>query len=140
MILQFPGGGTSLGGAQTFSAQCLSSDAVGHVVYISGDKTGGFYQVTKVDIDDNNKMPALGIIVSKQSSTECTVQTSGRVESFTTGLTPNNYLFISTSSTLTQNRPANPSTGIRWIQIVAQAMSSTDILIRFFTPIRLTSA
>ena len=141
MILSYPGGGliNVSSAEQTFNAECTVDEAIGNVVYIYGTKIGSLYRVRNADIDDISKMPAVGIVVRKPSSTECVVQVSGIAKSVLTGLTPNSYLFADTGSSLTQIRPSNPISGIRFIQIVAQAISDTDILVRFFSPVKLVS-
>ena len=58
-------------------AYCFSTDSVLDCVYIMGPKVGVHYQVTKADITNPVKMPAVGIIVSKSGPTDCVVQVSG---------------------------------------------------------------
>lgn len=62
-----------------FEADCLATDAVGNMVRITGPSVLGFRQVTKVDVTDRTKMPAVGLIVSKSTITRCFVQTLGEV-------------------------------------------------------------
>lgn len=59
---------------KTFSANCLAGDAVGACVYVTGASVGGVPQVATCDPSDETKMPAIGIIVSKASATDATVQ------------------------------------------------------------------
>ena len=117
-----------------FYANCYASDAVGDAVYVVGDKVGDLYQVAKVDITDRNKMPAVGVIVDKLTSTECVVQVSGIWEGAFTGLTPNVPLFAGSSGQLVEARPPNPALGIQAIQSVARALSSTDVHISVTMP------
>lgn len=73
----------------TLDCDCLGTDAVGDFVYVTGDAVAGRPQVTKADITDVLKLPALGVITLKPTGTTCTVQwkelaavgglTSGRV-------------------------------------------------------------
>lgn len=57
-----------------FTATCTVSEAVGDVVYRSS-ATG----VLRCDPTNSLKMPGVGVIISKQSSTTCTVQPFGPV-------------------------------------------------------------
>ena len=59
---------------KTFAANCLAGDAVGACVYISGASVGAVPQVRTCDPSNETKMPAVGIIVSKASATDATVQ------------------------------------------------------------------
>lgn len=59
---------------KTFSANCLAGDAVGACVYVTGASVGGVPQVATCNPADETKMPAVGIIVSKASATDATVQ------------------------------------------------------------------
>lgn len=118
-------------------ANCLSSDAVGHAVRITGDEVGGLYQVTRVDIDATTSQEAVafGIIVSKQSSTTCVVQTSGVLSGVLSGLTSGKLLFVATNATLSDAPPARPSTGKRLIHAIAYALASDVAIIRPLAPV-----
>jgi hypothetical protein len=124
---------------QVFVANCLASDVVGDVVYITGDKAGLFYQVTKVDIDDLTKMPAAGVIIVKGSSTECIVQTAGIIAGIYTGLTPQLSLFVGTNGRLTHTVPPQPTTGPRVHQMMGIAIATTELLLDMKSPIILTT-
>jgi len=124
------GGGPSAGDATvTFSAICLSSDTIGDVVYISADKSGSFYEVAKVDIFTTTKMPAIGIIIQKLTSTTCIVLSIGEVVGLYTGLTPNSTLFADLLSRLSESAPSAPLTGIALVQAMARSLSSDTILV-----------
>jgi len=121
--------------AQVFAANCLASDTVGDVVYITGDKLGLFYQVTQVDIDDLTKMPAAGVIIVKGSSTECIVQYAGIIQNIYTGLTPQLSLFVGTNGRLTHTVPPHPTTGPRVHQMMGIAIATTALLLDIKSPI-----
>ena len=114
-------------------AFCFSTDAVGDFVYIMGNKVGVNYQVTKVDIDTTSKMPAVGVIISKSSPTDCVVQVAGVVRGLYSGLVYNKRQFIGSDS-----RPATafvrPLSNFRLVQVLGIAISSDEILLRFETP------
>lgn len=84
---------------------CLAGDAVGDAVYISAANT-----VAKADADDTSKLPAIGLIVSKQAATSCTVRFSGLVTGLV-GLTAGAvyYLSAATAGAITATPPAAPN-------------------------------
>lgn len=123
-----------------FEAFCFSTDTVGDVVYIMGDKVGDKYQVTKVDIDNITTMPAIGIITRKITAGECEVQTGGLVQTIYTGLVPNKVLFVGTDSRLTINVPSHkPTPGRRAVQVMGQVLSSSDFFLHVRSPIILVT-
>jgi hypothetical protein len=108
------------------SATCQSTDAVGDLVYISGDSTAGITQVTKVDILNYLKMPAVGVIVSKSSSTSCKILRYGLLSM--SGLVPGKTYFVDFDSTPTDVRPV-PSSGSVFVQVIGVAMDSSRLLL-----------
>jgi len=130
MILQpvaGAGGGTA---REQFQANCQAADAIGDAVYVSGDMVGGLLQVTKADVDNSAKMPAVGLIVDKLGPTDCLIQLGGEVAGVYSGLIPNLSLFVGTDGRLTHTRPARPGAGSRYVQILARALA-TDVLYLF---------
>ena len=120
--------------AQAFlQAYCFSTDSVGDVVYIMGPMVGDFYQVTQVDHTDPSKMPGVGIIRSKDAATQCVVQTRGIVVGLYTGLTPGRRLLVQDDG-----RPGHgftrATTGVKLLQGLGVALSSTDIFLSIETP------
>lgn len=109
--------------AFTFPANCDGSDAVDHCVYISGDLSGGLPTVMRADITDPSKMPAIGVIISKQTSSLCIVAWFGSVTK--SGLTPGSRYFVGSDSKPTATRPSAPSL----IQIVGVAVDSGRLLV-----------
>lgn len=127
MILQPVTGAGGGGAREPIQAICLVTDAIGHAVYVSGDKVAGLLQVTRADVDNPGKMPAIGLIVDKLGATDCLVQLEGEVTGIYSGLTPNQSLFVGTDGMLTHTRPARPGTGSRYVQVLARALA-TDVL------------
>jgi hypothetical protein len=125
----------AVSGDEFLSAFCFSTDAVGDAVYIMGDKVGDTFQVTKVDINNIATVPAIGIILLKESSTSCIVQTAGIMVGIYTGRTPHKPQFIGLDAKLYETPPAEPTSGRRAVQIVAQALSTSDLLIHPKSPI-----
>jgi len=110
----------------TFSANCLSTDAVGHCVYITGDLVLGVIQVAKADITDKTKMPAVGVIVSKSAATDCIVVYLGAVDlaGVVPALSPGKMYFVGPDSKPNVVRPVGPAL----LQIVGVALDSSRVL------------
>jgi hypothetical protein len=89
-------------------ANCDAADAVGDFVYVTGPSVSGRYQVTRVNVGDAAKMPAVGIIVRKQTSTRCTVQTHGLLPVSWLVLIPQARYYVGAGSTLSTTPPAAP--------------------------------
>lgn len=70
---------------------CASDLAAGDWVYVSAANT-----VAKADADDTSKLPCIGVIVSKPTSTTCVVQTTGQVT--LSGLTAGAVYYLSTTA------------------------------------------
>lgn len=123
--------------AQNVVADCVASDAVKDIVHISADAVGGTYQATSLDINSTVVQLALGVIIRKLTTTRCVVQVGGEVVGIYTGLTPGGPLFVDGFSRLTHTVPTQPTTGVRWAYLVAQALSNDALLLRVQTPIKL---
>lgn len=76
-------------------AECTAAEAVGDVVYIAGVAVGGRAIVRRVDITDETKMPAFGIVKVKDTTTGCLVCVEGLVHAH--GLTPGQLVFVGTN-------------------------------------------
>ena len=76
----------------TFTALCPVDLEVGDVVYVSGDKVGGLYQVDRVDITTTLKMPAAGIVVQKLTSTSALILSLGEIGGVYIDLVPGHQL------------------------------------------------
>jgi hypothetical protein len=110
-----------------FEADCPAGVLAGDVVYMSADKVGGVFQVDKVDITDETKMPAVGIVQEKESATRCRVMVKGLFIS--SGLTRGKKYAVSTSGTLTATNPTPPGSGYAIIQVMGVAISDTELLL-----------
>ena len=108
-------------------AICSATDAVGDLVYASGVDVGGAYTVSKINIADENKMPAWAIIISKNGSTNCTVRFRGPLIGFVSGLTPGKPVFAGATGTLTQTVPTTVG---RFVQFIGDAISDDIIILR----------
>lgn len=113
------------------SAICQASDAVQSVVRVSGPSVGGLYQVTAIDITALPVEMAFGIIVSKASSTLCTVQVGGELIGVYTGLTPGRPLFVDDAAKLSHSIPTRPITGVKLSYLAATALDTDKALLNF---------
>lgn len=123
-------------GSEVVQAVCLASDDVRDVVRISGPPLGGKYQVAKLNIDANPTEVAFGVIISKDSATQCAVQLSGQVAQLYTGLTPGATMFVGIDGKLTHSIPIAPSVGVRSVHHAAMALAGDVLLLRFHAPTR----
>ncbi|HUX16555.1 MAG TPA: hypothetical protein VMW52_08775 [Phycisphaerae bacterium] len=109
-----------------FEADCLAADAVEDLVYIRANKSGGFFQVEKVDIQAPATMPAIGMILEKSTSTRCFVQVFGIIE--LSGLVVGDRYWVGADSQIA----ASPPTRVVGVQVIAQvvgvALSGTELL------------
>jgi hypothetical protein len=113
--------------APTGTAICGISDAVGDLVYISGNKVGSDYSVSKVDPGDYNKFPAVAVVIYKITSTKAVIQFSGEIKGIYTGLTAGKTYWAGSSGTPVVV-PPTPTAGNKMrVQSIGIAVDS-DIL------------
>lgn len=106
------------------SANCLAGDAVGNVVYISGPPVSGVMQVAQADATVSGKRPSVGVIVSKEAATDCTIQSRDLTGDIFSGLTTSLSYFLGTGGTLIATPPSgHPS------QLIGVAASTTALLL-----------
>lgn len=113
--------------SSVIDAACLATDSVGDCVKITGVKSGSLYQVEKIDIDSDT-VPAIGIIESKSTSTQCVVRVLGILEGVYTGLVAGTSYLVDTDSQLTPTI-ADPPSGVRYIQVMGVAVSDDEFLV-----------
>lgn len=113
---------------QAALANCLSSDGAGSMVYISGPKVDGRYQVESCDPSDYSKMPAIGMIIHKLDTTTCIVQFRGIVDSVYGSLVPGERLFVDDGGGLSDT-PPEPTVGVpsKYMQDVAVALADDTL-------------
>lgn len=112
------------------SVNCDAGVAVGDLVYITGDAVGGRYQVARADAFDFSKMPVVGAIVGKTSSTQATVQWTGEIRGIYSSMTPGRLYFLSSAGTPSLVPPV-PSGGNpqAHIQAVGVALTPTILML-----------
>jgi hypothetical protein len=116
-----------ISGSLELPANCLTTDSVGDVTYISGGSIGGVIQVTKVDISDYAKMPGVGVILSKSSPTDCKILRYGILN--VAGLAPGGTYFVGSDSRPTPVRPIAPSGVKVFVQVLGVAVDSSRLLL-----------
>lgn len=119
---------TGGGGSSTFSFSvqstpfnCTAAEAVNDAVYLFTAN-----EVRKADATDLTTAPAIGIIVSKTSATECNVSTDGECSTFT-GLTPGALYFLAKGSP--GQITTTPITGPGIHQKLGEARNATTLMI-----------
>lgn len=101
---------------------CPPSTEINDIVYISGD-----YEVTPAQANIFSTSKGFGFVISKESTTKCTISNFGILGNFT-GLSAGNTYFISTSFAggITDVIPGATEIVCR----VGQVLSSTDLFIQ----------
>lgn len=110
-----------------FVAGCPATMTVGKWVYISGPSISGVYQVKAVDISDPIKVPAVGVVVEKLSSTSCRVMWEGEVTGVFSSLTPRRVYFIQSDGSIGIVPPASGSG--YYVQRVGLALDFGTLLV-----------
>lgn len=110
------------------AASCTAAEAVGDAVYVTGSAT-----VRRCDPYDPSKMPAIGVITAKPTTTSCVVVTSGRAR--LAGLTTGVAYFVQPNGAAA---PGTPSAGPGpvFVQRVGRAVSSTILSVAIEPPTR----
>jgi len=117
---------TGGGAVSTFTGLCLSTLAVGDLVYAAGASR----TVALADPAVSGKTPVIGIVTAKPTPTTCTIQVAGVVAGFS-GLTPGYQLFLGRDGRPTMS-PPTPAVGETiTYQSIGVAIDSASIL---FTP------
>lgn len=106
----------------TFDADCQATDAVGNLVYSKADD-----EVETIDITDTSKMPAVGIIWEKITSTTCVVLQFGPYEM--PGLTPGTRYYAGPLGTPTDTIPTAAPGGSAVLQVIGFALNTDELLL-----------
>lgn len=111
------------------AAECTSSEAVGDFVCIADDPPNGLDVVAKANPADFTKMPAVGVIVSKSSPTQCTVQWLGETPNIFTGLSSGEVYFVGVDARIAEVPPV-PTTVPLFAQWMGVATAPTRLYLR----------
>lgn len=125
MLLRQQGTGGGGGAVTAAVAICDASDAVNDLVYISGPKVGAAIRVSKVDITDQGKMPSIGAIQSKSTSTDCVVFLRGTLT--VSGASDGDQMFAGVNGEIAVGGPGRPSSGFRTYQHVGFGTATDTI-------------
>lgn len=123
------GGSASALPTHAFWAGCDASLVVGEWVYITGPSVSGRYQVARSDIGDYSKMPAVGVVVDKPSSTLCQVQWGGEVSGLGT-LVPRRVYFLQSDSKIGLGPPVASG---QYVQRLGVALDTSRLLVNLNT-------
>lgn len=109
-----------------YEANCPAGTEVGDLVYVTGPKVSGKYQVDTADPGDPNKMPAMGLVREKTSPTECVFQALGRMEGAVGALDPINgqVLYVGVDGKPTQTAPSPPNL----VQPIGALIGTNEVL------------
>ena len=112
-------------------SDCLTTDAVGDIVRITGAKVGNRFQVARIDISLAADPPAAGIIIKKPvaGGTDCVVQFDGPMRGTYTSLTPHAAYVVGTDGRLAKTGDANFPAATDPLQQVGEATSTDELLI-----------
>lgn len=112
-------------------ANCLATDEVEDCVRIRAPKSGGRFEVEKVDISVSGSLPMVAIVIKKYAATDCIIQFHGPMRGIYTGLAPNEVYLVGTDARLAKEGDANyPAIGSDFFQTVGVATSDDEFLIR----------
>ncbi len=105
---------------------CLSADAVQDFVCIRGDRTNGKWRVEKANPEDESKMPAMGVLVSKSTPTVGIIQVSGPCALFT-GMDYTKPAYHLTATGIQASLPTPGGGGFVMVQQIGKPVAS-DVL------------
>ncbi|RLC88636.1 MAG: hypothetical protein DRJ03_01820 [Chloroflexi bacterium] len=110
-------------------AECTAAEGVGDFVCVAGDPPNGHDVVAKADPADFNKMPAVGVVVSKSTPIECLVQWFGETPSIFTGLASGEIYFVGSDAKIAEE-PPTPTTVPLFTQFMGVATAPTRLFLR----------
>lgn len=107
---------------------CSAAEQVGDFVCITGLESGK-QVVRKANPFDYNYMPAVGVLISKISDTQCLVQWLGETPDIFSGLSPGEIYFLGADGRISEYPPV-PTDRAVFVQIVGIATAPTKIYVR----------
>jgi hypothetical protein len=106
---------------------CTIAESLGDCVYLLGTEDGKDI-VRKADPAMDEKVPVVGIVISKESDTSCRVQWLGESPSLYSGLDIGKVYFLDEDGKIVLI-PGRPVAGYYWVQAVGKATTSSRIYI-----------
>jgi hypothetical protein len=110
------------------SADCTAGEAIGDFVYVSAAPVAGQDQVRVADPTDAAKVPAIGVIISKPTSTTCRVQWGGISPALFSGLNAGSVCFLDRDASPTET-PPSPSGDNVYVQALGISFAADRVLI-----------
>lgn len=111
-----------------FDSNILVDSSLGDLVYPSSSE-----YVRKIDISDQAKMPAIGMIIERNENI-CRIQSSGIVKNIYYGLVPGHIYFAGCNSRLKDEPPIDPGCFVQKIGIALDSdtllLSGSDFILR----------
>jgi hypothetical protein len=110
-------------------AECSAAESVGDFVCIVADPPNGHDLVGKADPSDFAKMPAVGVIISKSSPTDCLVQWLGETPNIFSGLSSGEVYFVGADARIAEVPPV-PTTVPLFTQFMGVATAPSRLYLR----------
>ena len=109
-------------------SECTAAESVGDFVCIVDDPPNGVDYVGKADPADFDKMPAVGVIISKSTPTDCIVQWMGETPNIFGGLSSGEIYYLGSDAKIAEVPPVPVATKM-FVQpdAVATAPTRADI-------------
>lgn len=107
---------------------CLPGDSVGDFVCIRGSIINSKWQVEKADPGNSLKMPAIGVLINKTSSTEGEIQLIDEIHGIFTGLAIGKIYYVGYTSPSVVI-PTIGINGYSWIQHIGYAIDSNVLFL-----------
>jgi hypothetical protein len=110
----------------TFSATCPISCETGTWVYAAGPKIGDVYQVDTVDPSDTLKVPAIGIVINKPTTTTAVVQWRGMLRGSFLSIGIRKVCYVGLDGFTTDTPVVSPN----YSQVVGSSVDTNEIVVR----------
>lgn len=110
-------------------ADCTVGESVGDFVFVVGAPVAGRDQVQRADPSDYDRMPAVGVITRKPTSTTCLVQWFGETPPIFTGLSAGEIYFVGYDSKIAEVPPTPVTTGM-FVQPIGVALSPDKLYVQ----------
>lgn len=115
--------------ASVVRCSCSSAEQVGDAVYQSGDEVDGVIPVRRASCEDSEKMPAIGIVISKPDAVECYVRRIGLVRGLFSGLESGKTYKVGVNGTLSRLAPSVGPLGYSHVQFLGVAQSPDSLYV-----------
>ena len=111
-------------------AICTAAEDVGHWVYVEVEKTATDpEEVRKANPTDFNKMPAVGVIISKITATLCEVQWFGETPDVLSGLGVGEVHYLAHDGTAKSDPPIPGGSPVFW-QTLGIGLSADSLYVK----------